>query len=757
MNLDPVEILPDTPQMKIKTPAERLQEGSLPPTPAKTGKHKAIKGGFFGKNSPLRAGQKSFRWKIIAALLAVGFGFGGYFVGGKLARSSPTPMRIEEEPPPPVTLRSLDELMIDGDWPTALKLARFRYKTGPTNDRPALRYREALSLEFSGDLHAASEIFAKLTEADSPVAGAARLGLARCRLAENRLEEARTLLAGLVLLNESQNIKAYNLGAEAAYSQVRLALMDLQLAPEPSPWEALGLAKAHRHQDISRFLAWVPLKAAKKPLHTEEIHHVLHLDEMNAPPAEENAPKQEPPHPMPEAVPQQKNDAPPPSWQIKPHASVAYRSLVTAKASSLSVQEVLGWVARDLQIPISIDPKVTEKISGKQYPVDVKQITVGDFLGLMLEPLGCRLTWTDRSCSIQPESDDPEDTYTNVKKLIQRALVIGPDHPERNVCLVELGNLEVSLKNYREAMTTYNRVLREASLTPEALPAAYNLGLMQLRLGDRKTARETFQNVADRDLHGKWVPLAHYWAGRAAFENNDLDQARLSFQRAMKANPESESAAAAALGLSYIEMLMDSPSQARMILRPYKKALGQGPTRQAVALVDAYARFKLAKRPNATGEMDDLIHAVLTGGDSSPLGPAGLLLMGQAARDAGLDIKLTQLYDQAAEQLNGPLGIRFLAEAGEQYYNQGEWDAARSRYRAVAAVDQGNYGIQARLRLVDLCLKKSLKEEALRYALEALILPGVDREAGLKALGRCYEALGDHTRAVACYSGQVPD
>ncbi len=333
-----------------------------------------------------------------------------------------------------------------------------------------------------------------------------------------------------------------------------------------------------------------------------------------------------------------------------------------------------------------------------------------------------------------------------------------PRHPLTPAAYLELAGLEAQAGRPEDALAWYARLVREWPRAPLAIEAHYNTGLLLVRQGDRSAARQAFFRVIDRAPAHELAPLAFWRVGRLYLEEGDPEKALSPLRRAVRSGPGSAAHAAAALTMAAAYLLTDNPRAANAILLEHRELVAHESYHTTAAFLDTLARFRaLTDRLHRQREANDLLAALLSVRDDTLLGPAGLVLMGQAYRDLGMPDEMVRMYRRALPHLRGPLAAELALGLAEAYWAADKRGAAVDLYQKLAQAGLDGGARRARLRLAEIALSEKKPQECLKSCRELLRdNAGADRPTVLRLMAAAYEQTGERDKAIRCLSGEAP-
>ncbi|MBX9627564.1 MAG: tetratricopeptide repeat protein, partial [Gemmataceae bacterium] len=530
-----------------------------------------------------------------------------------------------------------------GRFADALEMLRH----GPVDhlgmDERAVAYREGVCLEGLGDYKGAVAAYAKAADPHAP--GWADLGRARCLLAAGDRPAAQALLNRVSLAAGADG----HLLGECLHLRARLLLVARGPLSAPDPLDAEALA-------------W-PMPAGRGE------HTLAHLGDglPHSPEADHR----------PEAVAVHRS-----SW-LPGHPEVT--ALVRNRPAAAFFDGL-----RAAGLHVHVDPAAADRLNAP-VAIDLDHAPLAELLTALGESLG--FGWRVDGDGVAIGSEGGRDDLADA---LRRAVGFDPDHPLADAARVALGNLHAEAGRWSLAADDYRRFLDRRANAAEAVHAAYNLGLAELRDGNGAAARARFLDVIDRGPRTAWADLGRWWVARTHLDAGDTVAARKPLRVAFDGRSK-DVRSAAALGLVAADLLDGDADAARSLLRTVR--FGTGAAHAATAgWFDALLRYRAVPSDGRAAEVMTLL---AEGDDGRPLGAAGVYLAGRAYHEAGRPDRTVEVYDRGAGAFRGPLAVRMTLAAAEHLAALDLRGPARQRLLAVATVDPVGLGLTAELRLAE--------------------------------------------------------
>jgi tetratricopeptide (TPR) repeat protein len=621
------------------------------------------------------------------------------------AHSPPDPWTPGSPPPPEPEARTdldrIDRILRSGDFARALKLCRTADRSDETCAAP-LRYREALCQEGLDQRDKAADAYRAVTE-DEFLRPWAALGEARCALAAGDLERARVLVSQALLCSGSDRTAF----VECLFMRARLKVAELKPSTAPDPLDPADLA-------------WPPV--------TESLDHAIErlLARRQTPDND----------PIPAA---ERGPVP------------ACETPITLDLPPRGVPDLLGDLAAAAGLNLALDVAARSRLATASAAVHIVRVPLAEVLAALTEVHGvqCQIIDSELRVSLANQPGRARDR-AEARAVLRRALAAS-EHPAALAAEVWLANLEVEEGRLRGASIDYLNILSDAPNSAESVHAAYNLGLVEMRLGHLESARSRFLDVVDRGPGTRWADIGWWWIGRAHLDSGDTTAAVRPLQTALHGS-SSEVASAAVLGLGACHILAGDDAAARRILRSYRV----GPKAMHAATAEMLASYLHFRVSPSEGRRTIVHSAINEARNGEALGLTGLYLAGLALRDTGESNQMVAMYERALETARGPLAVQMTHAIGERQMELDRRREARSCFQAVVAADAESLGTRAQLRLAELDALDGNGADCVARCRGLLARPGVDTQKVLAILGQGYELQRDFRRAAEAFAGRVP-
>lgn len=632
------------------------------------------------------------------------------------AKESPAPESTPTEIPTNI-LSVVDERILEARYDAALTLCQ-EARTNP-NASGQLRYRAALCLEGLGDHRQAQAIYRTLIvkDEDDCLSIAAQLGLARTALHLDQAHEARRILSSMHLRGQEPVFKQHPYLADSTYLLAFSMLASLPQPQPPGPLAPTGWARSSPVVYVERFVGWSSPSNGDAAQGQESDQAEAGLTVVRA-----------------------------------GSSPMTYR--VRGRVENAPILDLLDRLATESGLTSEWTTAARRILDSRRARLALNNAALPEVLFHLTVPHEVRWSLGEGKLQYAAREETPaEQLHAGERERIVRrlrdALVTYPAHPLAPSAYLELGNHSTTLP---EAVSWYERLIREKDRSYETVPAHYNLGLAYYRLGSRGLARDAFYRVVDEAVGNELTELASWWIGRLHLDDMAPGEAVRPFRQALAASPPTS--AAAALGLAATHLMGNDPQAAHAVIREHRQAISQSPFTPTAAFLDAYTRCTLAGDKGDGAAMRDLI-ASLPALDIMPvLGHAGTYLQGQACRRLNLGEMMVQLYDEPLGDLKGPLAWEMANENAEWLFQSGRLAEAKSRFESIAALPLPELANRARVRLAWITLQQGRIEECLIYSDRLLKdLPEHRREI-LTLMAEAYRAKGDYARAAEAMAGR---
>lgn len=619
-----------------------------------------------------------------------------------------------------------DQLLRRASYDAALKVYQplGLQASNPTSE--LLQYRVALCLEGLGQFDQALAVYRSVAgKGTTPSAtAAADLGQARVWFQMRKPAEARVLLSGLILRSGHPALRDHPLMADVRYLLALAVALEALPTEKPTALDDTLVCHTTMPPPIDRALAWMAkFQEELKP--QEDAEDKVDMRRIGAGPQD---------------------------------------VLIRARIRQAPVADVLERVAEKSGLSAIWTPEAKKQVAGRSTTLHVDNLPLADVLRCLADPLG--LIWGIEGATVHLmcEREARKEALTAYRQQIGRralreAILAFPGHPLVPAAYLEQGNLEAIDGNLQEALSWFERLVREFNRSPTAIDAYYNMGVLQRRLGDFAEARNSLFQVVDRAPGNELAPLAYLRIGRAYLDEGDAEHAVSPLRRALSSATGSVTPSVAALNLAAAYLLAGNPGAANAALVSKRTLLTEDAFHDATAFLDALAHYRAsADNKAARREAPGLLAALLALKKETFVGPAGWVLMGQAYADLGMQEQTIRCYEQLLRETKGPLAAEVSMTLAELLEGADRRPEALKLYVSLADMDGSPVASRARLRLAGTALRERKPKECVAWCRRLLDDPrAAEAPEALRLMGVAYEQLGDHTRAAKCFAGQVPE
>jgi tetratricopeptide (TPR) repeat protein len=325
--------------------------------------------------------------------------------------------------------------------------------------------------------------------------------------------------------------------------------------------------------------------------------------------------------------------------------------------------------------------------------------------------------------------------------------------------MLELGNLEAAAGGRAPAAAAYERLIRERPRASVLTEAYFNLGIVRERLDDGAAARAAYYQVVDRAPAHELAPVAYVKIGRSYLDQGEYEQAISPLRRAVAAAAGTTSQPAAVVALAAAYLLTGNPRAANAVLVEFREGTALEPFRPTTAFLDAFAHYRTATdRLQIKREASGVLAALLAMPEESILGPAGLLLMGQAYGELGFGDRMARSYERALPQARGALAGELTCLTADALTANNQRPGAVKLLEPLAAKEGKPWSARATFRLAEIALEDKRPDDCLQQCARLQRMKTEDDPLPfLKLMGQAYVQLGNSRQAARCFGGLWPE
>ena len=258
-------------------------------------------------------------------------------------------------------------------------------------------------------------------------------------------------------------------------------------------------------------------------------------------------------------------------------------------------------------------------------------------------------------------------------------------------------------------------MIRERPRAHVLTEAYFNLGIVRQQLGDGAAARTAYYQVVDHAPAHELAPVAYIKIGRSYMDQGEFEQAVSPLRRAVAAAAGTTSQPAAVLALAAAYLLGGNPRAANAVLVEFRAAASLEPFRPTAAFLDALAHYRTATdRRQIKREASDVLAALLAMPDDSVVGPAGLLLTGQAYGELGFVDRMARSYERALPQARGSLAGELTCLTADALTANNQRPAAVKLLQPLAAHAKDPWSARAIFRLAEFAPQDKRPDDCLQ-------------------------------------------
>ena len=406
-----------------------------------------------------------------------------------------------------------------------------------------------------------------------------------------------------------------------------------------------------------------------------------------------------------------------------------------------------------------------EKLVGdRMVRIDVVQWPLHDLVHLLADSLEL-VSWTEGDVvRFATPAESPKELVEasrwNLVQLTARtALLAAPHHVLAPAIAIHLGRLELNADRTTQAILCYEEAIRRQVRGPWTISAWYDLGIVHSGRGDVHLARKAFFAAIDQSPGHPLAPLAYAHIARLEIEEGSLGPALTTLSRVRRNYPNDPTQAAVSVLTSLALTQGGHFVTARQTLVADRKNVVASPYRNAGALVEAYALYRLAKlESNARPESGRLIEALYM--------PEGTMtaaleteILGKACREIGMAPEAARIYANTLAWYKGPLRPTLeLGHAECLLKCEKRDEAAATILRGLEAGPRSKWSAEASFRLAEIELDDGNAQASADRCRKLWNERQLADPSRIFAVwGNAQEALGEFEKASRCFAGNPPE
>ncbi|MFG0333792.1 MAG: tetratricopeptide repeat protein [Maioricimonas sp. JB049] len=426
-----------------------------------------------------------------------------------------------------------------------------------------------------------------------------------------------------------------------------------------------------------------------------------------------------------------------------------FRAMVTAS----------GWAPE-------VTPDAGARMVGRSISIDAPELSLAFLLDSTLEPCGLAWKLTGNRIVVfePPDVSSPEELQRRrlvAARALQYAVTHAPDHSWSPVSYMMLGELAASSGHATDALRIFRQAIRQFPRSASIADAWFNLGKIQLRLGDHEGALEAFYLAVDNVETHPLERIAYLYIGRILLERDDARKAVIPLRRGLALNEGTDLEAVAAMLLSSAYLMLDNPRGANSVLMTRRDQLRDRAVRDQAAFLASLIRYRGAGDPLVRQREAVTLITSLTHADPAAMfGGHWWILVGEAFRDVGMAFEEVSLYERCVRTTyRFPLRDQILLTLAQRRLQQGDSVDTKQLLKALSTDSLLGASHIADIMLAEVAFSAGdpqLTIERCGLLLDRENLPESVRPQVLRLMGRAYQAQGDHQSAIYCFSGLVP-
>ena len=619
-----------------------------------------------------------------------------------------------------------DEELRAGNFAKAIRAYQFSLEHVRGAGKASVLYRLALCSEAAGKYHEAVERYQHLMRSHSTTSWAtvARLGEARSLAALGEVDAISTGVLRPVLLDET----VFSAAVRAELLHVCGRGYCQAFLPEGSRHllEDSGMIVPDWTMDPNRQL--------------DELPRLL---------------KSVPPERQPTAFEVlQQTDVLPHSTYVKAFTTVS------------DVQSLLDAVCTRSGFDFEITPSAEAAVNGRTQRLYADDINLSLLLDGLCVPFGLLWWHDDGHIHVASTAEVEHAAILAFRReagirLLQQALVLGPDSHHAGFSRVSLGVLQFQHRSAVEAAYTFQSQMEIEPRSEVEAEASFNLGKCYLATGQLSRAREAFLVAVDSATHNPDAAVCAYmYVGRLQIEEGKFQSAVSSMMRALALCKGTELEPHAAMLLSSAYLMAGSPEGATSILMRRREDLQNHEQQSAAAFLSALSRFQSAILPGPKERAGrGLVTALTRFRPGQQFGAHWLYLHAQACEDLGLTQQAINGFTETIKRLPAAaLRQQAMIKLAQQYRYDQRLSEASLLLAGVSADGDDKLGQRITLQAALVALDQGDSLTTIKHCRQLVRVAddGEMQKAAMQLMGRAYEHQRDHQAAVYCFAGMLP-
>jgi len=424
------------------------------------------------------------------------------------------------------------------------------------------------------------------------------------------------------------------------------------------------------------------------------------------------------------------------------------------------VSAILRQIADEFHLKLDWSDEIQERAQGRNVDIVVHGLPLRLVLSAICQEINCQWYYLRPAGTIVivPNASNTDSRPGSAMEvdLLTDTLSAFPRHRLSGSLKFCLAQLAVARDRIRDGANTYSSLVGRTT-SPLTVRAAFNAALAYYQLGDLPLCCQSLEVV----IHGAPGSELHMPSlilyGRTLIERGDFREAAFQLKRAAGSRHLPEESARATVFLAMAQWLDGKPHDAAESLFAHRLQFQDRTVRNAASLLTSLARWQTSKGLSKSREAGFLYRAIVAvEADYEWLGPAGLLILGQAMREVDLEDRMAELYTAALER-----GVPHAIEVPMKLAMADYWDShnrhadAKSVWTEVYS-SQGGDSTAAGLKLAQAALQDRDPARCLEICRSLQSKDHAPRVEIQKLAGKAFDLAGQPVLAAQCYAGQWP-
>lgn len=437
---------------------------------------------------------------------------------------------------------------------------------------------------------------------------------------------------------------------------------------------------------------------------------------------------------------------------------------IDAKLSRMPLSEFFAKCASEARVGVNLSPNARALVNGRSTRINVRGMSLAMVFDNLCSPLDLYWVQTGDQVDIRHKSELGEQVALNSYKIADRMLhwieLATPDSRRREASLLHTANLRMLIEDFDAAANKYDTLEKLAPNDELIARLSFNIGLLQLKRGEKRKAVDRFFFSVDQSLDQEVQSVGYARIGKLELESGFPARAIYAASRGLTLATRQIERERIMMVLAKSYLLVSDPFTANKVLFEHSDQIQTPSVQRLAAVYGAYARYLgTAPAVGLRNEGERMVVALAAVEPDDLTDFVDMLLVGRAFFEVGFTSRSTELLEKSFEAAKSENWSRRIAfEIGVNHYREGNYQLAADVFEKLSASLSDEAGVLAKIKLAEISLYLRKPRRCVNLCNELWEVELTDQQKAnlLSVMGNAYQQLDLHHAAAVCFSGMLP-